>query len=481
MRQRPTFMATFNLTHQSDCRGLLLAQQALREDGPLPFATIAPELRVGAFLQPLPPTHEGTVRLARAMMSLAAEVSLALLDGPPVLETAFGRIPVLMIDRCKLLGQLARLAPDAEGGKARQRLKAGEVLNDLLKPVEILWEERRAAVWMALREAEWAAADRLSVYLAANRRTARMERERYLYTNAPHPTPRATDPDFVGLRDAVSKVAAARRSADLDAIKTEQSVVEAVSVALTVVAVAGALDRRWFALDPQAWKEIAEATQMADRARLHTAQAVARYLQVLRREANTYPVLLVLDHRRLVHAKMGPFARALDEALTAAEKAITSLRGSAVNAETIPDMRRPQDVTMTGLAERVAGAGKVSVWKLPFFIEQAILGLPAQDANHVLQIMELAAELEEGNAIKNNLKLFGVEAAMMVAPLTGFVGVALALAWALASLGRTVYEYQQMSDLFEASLEPALLLRGDEHGRASHVAILFDLLGLFVK
>jgi hypothetical protein len=193
-----------------------------------------------------------------------------------------------------------------------------------------------------------------------------------------------------------------------------------------------------------------------------------------------HPILLVLQHRPLAGALQTALARAIDEAVVEAEKAIAYIRAHGVNREAVPEQRDAQDLTCTGLAQRLVAASKVSVWKLPFFVERALLELPPAAAVEVRGIMEVAADDSEGQAIHQSLALFGIDTASMFASSAGPIGIALALAWALFSLGKSIQEYQELSALYHATIDPAVILRGLDHEEASRLAIILDLLGLWV-
>ena len=462
------------------CSGLALARQTVMVTGGLSDTAIAAQLRIGpSFARPIPADVTGAMEVAASLINLALEHDPRLLDDPPIVETAFGRLPLYHRERCTKMEQLARIGPHADGGTAKQLLRASAALEARLRSIEELYLLRRKVIWQAMRDTEWAACDLLARYLTANLETARKERARYLHPGSA--LPYATSPDVLGLQAAVRRIAAARGDVQLDTIKREQTVVECIAFALTVDAIARSVNRLDFGLDDQTWKDIAHASALANQARLHTSQAMVRFLTVLRKEAAVYPVVLVLDHVALRWDRtVLPLGRAVDEALRKAEQAIGDLMASGVNVETFHAFHTVDDLTFTGMAERIANSAKVSVWKLPFFIERALLNAPADHANVSRRMLHFAAEVESGDDIKNGLKLFGMDTAMMVAPATGFVGVALAFAWAIFTLGKTIHEYGQLSDLFAASIDPSAILLGEEHGPASQLGIFLDLLGLIV-
>jgi len=442
------------------------------------FADAAPQLRVGSFVRSLPPLPTGVARFTMTLLGLAMQVDPSWLDRPPVCETAFGELPVLMVERCQALEDLVAHT-DGRSGDDGRLVQAAQLLDPHLRVVEEAWEVKRRAIWSQLREAEGTAAELLGVYLAHNLVLARRERERYFYPdNGP---PRATSDDYRSLVRAIRVVASARRAADVDAVRREQNVVTAVTMAATAIAVLDAwANRGAFQLDRRAWQIIDAAAQLTTEAAQHRAEAMTAYLRVLRREARAHPVLLVLDHERLVGSTVLDVGRLVDTALRDAETALGRLRVASVNTAAVPAQRRAQDLTPTGLAERLSTADPVSVWKLPFFVEAALLEMPPTQAVEVRRVMELAARTGEAQSVYHGLALLGINSAAMLAPAAGSIGVALALAWGLFNLGTSVREYRQLSDLFHATLDPAVLLRGLDHEEASRLTIILDIFGLLV-
>ena len=459
------------------CTGVRRANEAARDEGQVSDTEINAVIRIGSFARPLPGDKTKTIEVTAALVELALEFDPRLLDQFPIVETAFGNIPVPYLLRCTFLESTAKDAADPTKTKAKSLLRAAATLEQRLRLVEQFFELRRQVIWQGLRDAEWGAADLLGSYLIANLAKAQEERERYLYPNG---VPRVSSEDFKELRAAVKRIAARRRSVDLDAIKREQNVVECLALGLMINAVAGSINRLDFTMDAQAWAELASAMQMSQEARTHTVEALAKYMETVRTEAEKHPVVLLLDHPEVENVSFNLFAKAVNDALRKCEKAVEKLMQGGVNQETFGTARRYQDLSFTGMAAQIANSSRVSVWKLPFFMERALLVQPVRQANVVRRMMEYAAEVEGQGAIRMNLAFMGTDTAMMVAPAAGYIGVALALTWAIISLGRSIHEYTQLSDLYEASIDPAVQLLGDEHGPASKLWVVLDLFGLIV-
>jgi hypothetical protein len=283
------------------------------------------------------------------------------------------------------------------------------------------------------------------------------------------------------LIQSITKVTSARKAVDLTAIKREEKVVNCVTTALTVVAVVYALGRGAFSLDRRAWSAIETATGLSAEAATHTAEACFKYLQVLRGEATSHPVLLILDLDDLQTPASGELADALDRALSDAEGRIHDLWMASVVSETVPSQRGLRDYSCTGLAERIAGANALSVWKLPFFMELAILQQCPNLASDVTAMMDLAVEQGKDDAVRRSMSLLGLQSSAMIAALAGGpIGIALALTMAIYSLGSSIKEYEELQTLYQATLDPTVLLRGLDHEEASRVSIIMDLIGLIV-
>lgn len=459
------------------CRGITSARKAAAGHAPPSYETIAPRLELGSFSKPLPAEGAAAGSLIRSMLDLAMQADASALDRRPRVVTAFGEMPVVLLDRCRLLESLAA-DPDGRNGENRRLLLSAVVLHAHLELIDVIWRDRLYRIWKALREAEALAADHLSFHLTRNLALARQARARYLHPKRGMWLPRLSDPDYQDLRRAIGRVAEARRREGFGTLEFDRNIRTALTTASTVAAVWSSWSRGELLLDREAWNAIAEANRLQEQKDREVAEATYRYLEALRSEAARHPILLLIQADLL--ASHLDVARAIGERSEAAEEAIAHIRAEGANRDVIPGSRRPQDVSCTGLAQRLLDSPLVGVWKLPFFMERALLGLHAADAMDARGIMELAARRRGGEAIAQSLGFFGIETAAMFAPAAGPVGIGLALAWALCNLGRSVQEYRALSALYHATLDPSLLLRGAEHAEPGKLGILLDLLGLIV-
>lgn len=96
------------------------------------LSSVSTQLRVGSFLRPLPAVRRDVARFAMTMLGLAMQVEPAWLDRPPRCETAFGEVPVLLIERCQALERLAA-HPEGRGGDDGRLMQAALMLDEHLR------------------------------------------------------------------------------------------------------------------------------------------------------------------------------------------------------------------------------------------------------------------------------------------------------------------------------------------------------------
>lgn len=421
-------------------------------------------ISMGPFAFPLPANVTDAIGKTDKLFNLMLDFDPVQLDEPPVVRTRYGDLSVVRLARSKEVERVAATDPEA----ARALRQAEAQLKDHLDWIFEAWNASRTRIWEAVAAAEQLAAEQLYRYLMANLAMVADERDRY---RRPSPGPGPRDLMWVASR----RVQAARERANVDELKTASIVVDGVALALTVRAIVGSIDRGDLFMDAQAREQLAYAAGLQSEAQRQLSQGVTEYLTVLRKEAEEFPSLLILDHSDPFEDEDEAMA-AVSEALDRAAEAIGGLCRSAVNGRTI----RETLSQVTDLVEDIAGASRVSVWKLPFFLDRGLGEMSPRDANLVRRIRRAAAEAERGSAIAHAIALGGMDVAMMAAAVTGPVGVGTAFLWAVATLGRTLHEYSQLTDLYRASIDPSLLLLGEEHGPASQLGIVFDVLGLWV-
>lgn len=461
------------------------AFDAYEKIGPQAWSMLMPRVRLGSFVKELTEKPGEAIKPTSLLLDLGMAFDVSALDAPPDLECVHGRLPTseLLLDAA--LTALHATATTASGGVAKLallHLAAMAQMIEHLDPIRQTYWQRCKSVWRGMQQAEWVASDYYYAYLAHNKWLAQQERERYLYPKraGPH-VPRATSDDFVGMRRALSTLNHAYKNAEIDAVKREQFVVQAVSLGLCVLAIHAALREGRLIPEPQDMQRLAVATGLTTQAAQNTADAMTRYLDAVSRHAADYPILTLLGPRKVRTDGYSDLAKNIDEAVDDARNAIDHLMTEGARKFVIPDTyQNLHSMTPHALAKLVAEGSAVSVWKVPFFLERAIQILPEENARDVDQVMALAATLESEGAIKSSLALGGIEIAMMAAPIAGPIGVGVAVAWGLVGVIRSVQEYRQLSWLFEASIDPHYLLRGLEHEPASKLGVLLSFLGMIV-
>lgn len=461
------------------------AFDAYEEVGQQPWGQLAPKLRLASFVRDLPEATTALAGPTNLVLDLGMALDPATLDGPPRIDCVHGPLPIVPEE---LEPRLAALNGAWRGGggeaaeRAKRHLAAAAQFLGHLEPVHKAYRNRCESVWSALRQAEWVATDIYFSHLARSREIARRERDRYLYPRkAGAHVPRAESADFKGMRQGLAVIHKARKAAHVDEIRREQMVVQAISLGLCALVIYAQVREGRLLPEPEDMRRLNMATGMASEAAQHTAEAMTKYLDAIRREAAEYPILTLLGPREVPTGGFGPLCKAIDEAVADSVAACERLMAEGAGRLVVPESFASEHaMTPSRLAKRVAEASVLSVFKVPFFLERAIQTLPARDAEDVDRVLGLAAELESGKAIAGAVALGGIETAMLAAPAAGPVGVAIAVQWALVEVVRSVHEYGQLKALFEASIDPRLFLRGLEHEPASRLSILFSLLGLIV-
>ena len=269
-----------------------------------------------------------------------------------------------------------------------------------------------------------------------------------------------------------------RERVQLDQIKREQNVVDAIALVGGAVAIASALQRGSVVPDQQEINDLSAVAGMSSQAQQHVVEAMLKYLGVVRLHASSYPMVNILGPQKVNTHSVIAFTHALEAAIVDAAEAIDELIVDGACRYVVPTQPRQETMTPSGIASLIAESSAVSTWKLPFFVDRSMSTLPPGRAGDAEAVLRKSAELDGDHAIKSAIAFSGVDAAMMAAPAAGPIGVGLALSWALMALGKSLYEYQQLQRLFKASVDPDQLLRGLEHEPADKLGVILDLIGV---
>ena len=211
------------------------------------------------------------------------------------------------------------------------------------------------------------------------------------------------------------------------------------------------------------------------------------YLASMRQEAIAHPVLVVLHHitKTADSSQRAKIMRGILASLEGVASAIQDLT-EAAEAPVIP-----RDVRMFGTRDVAPGAEQMtkaieksdnlSVWKLPFFIEQALEFAPQDERHEVLGVRQNALDRKNDDQLARKMVLESVETAAMLLSFTPVPGVALALSIAvgIARVAESIESYKEVATLYNASLDPAFLFLGDAaDDPANPSMVVMDVAGL---
>lgn len=455
------------------------AFDAYEELGGQDWATLDPKVRLASFVKALPEKSTEAIKPTQLLLDLGMAFDPTTLDAPPKLECVWGTIPTAEVELHAVLAELHDKATgtDTEAKNAKRELAAVAQFLEHFGAIRETYWSRCHSIWAAMQMAEWVATDYYYAFLAHNRYLASKERDRYLYPKSAGPyLPRATSQDFEGMRRGLSLVNKARQAAAIDQIRREQFVVQATSLGLCALVICQQLSEGRLFPESQDLRRLREATGLASQAAQNMADAMTQYLDVVRGQATSYPILTLLGPREVRADGLSNLAQKIDEVVTEAQVAIDHLMTEGARRFVIPQTF--QQPTPQALAKSVADSSVVSVWKVPFFLERAIQTLPLAQAEDVDHVRVLASQLESGTAIKSAIALGGIDVAIMAAPAAGPIGVAIAMQWACIQLFRSIEEYQQLSNLFKASIDPNYLLLGLDHEPASRIGMILAFIGV---
>ncbi|WP_432574662.1 hypothetical protein [Kineococcus sp. SYSU DK005] len=453
------------------------ALDAYEEVGDQAWLILNPKVRAGpSIAMHLPEDQNSVITVTTNVLDVAIAVDAQNLDDAPEMDLRYGRLPTSAVALDKKLTELHGRSDDEA---ARLLLAAAAQLLRRIEKVRDTWRARCEAVAGAVLDVELVANELYAGYLHDNRAIAVSERARYLSPGRV-PAPRVNTKDHDGLVAALSQVAALRAEVKLDQIRRVAALRTAVSVVVGAAAVVMALQRGVIYPDRQELSQLALAAKIRNDGTAAEAEATAAYLVGLREAATSYPIVTVAGPLQLTARNSPQWAAELDRLLRTCEESIDELLREGAAASTMPTKPEVDALTPAGLARRAAGAGRVTAWKLPFFIDRAIGVLPPRLAEDVASVRRLAAELDSSGATKSALAFAGMDLAMLGVAAAGPIGIGLAMVWGLVELGVDLAEYEQLQKLFHATLDPTLLLLDVEHGPASALAVVLDLVGVLI-
>lgn len=457
------------------------------------------KIKLGPLLIPLPGTLEGLRGRLQRIYPLMLEQYPAVVDQGVVfqLNDGYQLVAAPPFDGVRRSTDPGRFIPPA-ATKAQRR--TAKMLVDGLEAAEATWLQCKRDTWRAARTAERVASQLALMHLLRSARLADEAEKRYV--GDPRSERLRIDlygAEFDSLRRALIELARARDEADIDTLRRQGSVMQAAALGAMVLSFlqvdrAGASVKAAFA----------EIEGLASDAASRAAQSNLEYLASMRRLAGEHPILVVLQHYtesmqrrgRRTSYTIAQFQGDIRDAIANARSAIASLREQlvvpvipaltdrigAAEGETTVDRvlatSHDEPPAVTTLIRAVEKARPTAIWKLPFFMDRAFEFLQPPERRVVQAIKENAELNARGATLAETFATVGCEAAAAVAPLAGSVGVVVAVAWGLVSLASSVREYRELKVLYDATMDPAILLRGDDHDPADESAVILDLVGL---
>lgn len=395
--------------------------------------------------------------------------------------------------------------PEFYGGIDQSRNKKlwqqkRETLKPLLSIIEQDWLAHRRALWMSLLSAEQIAQQFLGLHLLDSRR--RLENAIADYVGNPDllsKTFKGTDemiqafdaalrdshkkPRLTGLTQALGLLAEKRKHLDLAILKHQNGVLggAAVIAALVPVAVAAGVS-------PDAPKAIETLKELAGEANKRLQMALLDYLAEVRRLAADHPILLVLHHLSAEDSAGIALQRRLLAAVNHVAKASDDLADELNGDQVIPPLHvKPWGgekpiVYAPSLMDMVAAikkTKKINVWKLPFFIDDALTNLPQDERPGVRALRALALQEADEALLARDLVLVPLELATMFLPPARIASAAVSLGLGLLRLSGTIRTYEEAQTLYHASLDPNFLATGDgPHAPGSADGIIFDMVSM---
>jgi hypothetical protein len=455
------------------------ALAAYEEVGAQEWSALRVEVVYRTFFRQLPADASAVVQPLLSLMDLAMDFDPALLSQLPRLRCVHGTVPMDDLGFDAALTALHARA--AEEPPAKRHLAACAQFLDHRKQVTAAHKLRCLNAWEAMQEAELIANEMLLAHLNRCDLTLSAQQDRYLaprYGGASF-APLVSSADFRELVVAVHEAHAAYDSNALSQLKVEKWVVTAAALALAGRAIVDAADRGVIYPDHEESRRLAAALGLATEAQAHLMEATQKYFTVLCAQAARHPLVLQLAPKGVSSdGGVMHFAQEIAETIADSRAAIASLRLQGVAQRVIPAQHADAHAYFpAGIAALVTAADKFSVWKLPFFVERACGHLRPRDASDVDAILALATQTESDQAIGRALLVGGIEFALMKASAAGPIGVGVAMVWGVLSLVNEIHDYQQMQTLFQATIDPQMLLLGLEHEPASKLSVLFAFLG----
>ncbi|MGV3582810.1 MAG: hypothetical protein ACO1N8_10950 [Methylophilus sp.] len=463
--------------------------RAYKTVGHQSWEKLIPRLHYGNCWRSLPKALDEVATTSSKLIDLCLTLEPQNLEFLPKIKCSWGEYPCEPYGLFKKINTLLAGSKSSDPNVAHNSLLLLAAIAQMYKHMDIAIQSywlRCELIRATMQECELIANDFYHTYLTKNINIAKEELNRYLY-----PTERGREPaariysdSFISLQKALKKVNKERDRLKIDyklvdSVKTERVVASGVAMIFALSAIDQSFKRGNIYLDQEAMRQLAEAGQMANQAQQNYLEAMSSYLEILATEAQSHPILLLLGPKALTNSTVESytlFAAEIKETIDDTLKAIEKLRVEGACHYVIPDKIDNHSFNISVLSETISDSNAFSVWKLPFFVERAKQFLPEQRMKEVDTLIEMAAKKDK--AIASALAMGGMDLAMLAAPACGPIGVGLSVFWGIIGLIQSGYEYVELKTLFNASINPAILLRGVEHEPASKIGILLSVVGV---
>jgi hypothetical protein len=370
-------------------------------------------------------------------------------------------------------------------GEARGKLEF------VLQYIEAEWLAHRKALWVSLISAERIANQHMALHLMHSEERLEevsddyvglpdlidkiivepADRIRALIAVSQSPTQKKR---FMSLVAALVELREMRGKNDLEALLRQRSVLGAAATMASLLPIMVAAG-----ISPSAPDAIEDLKQLAKDANQRGTDALLSYIAKMRALAAEHPVLTVLHHITERPMSESSIQQSVMNAVKAVRGAIDAL-ANVMDTPVIPALDSKGIAPgATKLVKAMAKASKLSIWKLPIFVDRALLELPEDERLPILAMREAAFEdCKEELAVRELAMnaVSAVETAIMLIPAARVAGLVLSLAIGLAQLKGGIKSYDETTTLYHASLDPGFLALGDAaHEPADASMMVFDL------
>lgn len=366
--------------------------------------------------------------------------------------------------------------------------KARRELDFILRIIEAEWLAHRKALWIALISAERIANQHMGLHLMRSEERLQEVKDDYVGLTdltdkfivepadriraliAVRESPRKIL-RFMSLVAALVELRDMRRANDLEGLLRQRSVLGAAAAMASLIPVMVAAG-----FSPDAPEAIKDLQLLATDANQRGTDALLAYVARMRVLAAEHPVLTVLHHITEREMSEASIQQSVMKAVNAVRLAIDAL-AKVMDARVIPplgsDGVAPGATLMVTAIEEVS---KLSIWKLPGFLDQALLELPKDERLPIQALRELAFERKKEELAVREIAMTAVETVAMLIPAARISGLVLSLGVGLARLTGAVKSYEETTTLYHGSLDPGFLALGQTgHAPGDADALIFDI------